>query len=162
MAPVNSSVGVCCFLLVSSEPAFSARFFLVVVELTPIGRSLLHMWHLQLRARPVTLGKCFKRTTSIPQELFYRICKNVPHFCVSSLSDEMAPEKEVNTASPMNSSQFTFDMFGSPGTPVMKNKPRTSNLQSACRLSLTTRRVYSQELALPEGVEAITVTPSAG
>lgn len=44
----------------------------------------------------------------------------------------------------------------------MKNKPRTSNLQSACRLSLTTRRVYSQELALPEGVEAITVTPSAG
>ncbi|XP_029686148.1 dmX-like protein 1 isoform X2 [Takifugu rubripes] len=115
---------------VSSEPAFSARFFLVVVELTPTGRSLLHMWHLQLAARPVTL--------------------------------ETAPDKEINTASPMNSSQFTFDMFGSPGTPVMKNKPRTSNLQSACRLSLTTHRVYSQELALPEGVEAITVTPSAG
>ncbi|TWW60634.1 DmX-like protein 1 [Takifugu flavidus] len=115
---------------VSSEPAFSARFFLVVVELTPTGRSLLHMWHLQLAARPVTL-------------------------------EETAPDKEINTASPMNSSQFTFDMFGSPGTPVMKNKPRTSNLQSACRLSLTTHRVYSQELALPEGVEAITVTPSA-
>lgn len=56
MAPVNSSISVCCFLLVSSEPAFSARFFLVVVELTPTGRSLLHMWHLQLAARPVTLG----------------------------------------------------------------------------------------------------------
>lgn len=53
-------------------------------------------------------------------------------------------------------------MFGSPLTPVMKTKPCTSNLQSACRLSLTSHRVYSQELALPEGVEAITVTPSAG
>ncbi|RVE67998.1 hypothetical protein OJAV_G00087590 [Oryzias javanicus] len=31
-----------------SEPAFSARFFLVVVELTQTGRSLLHMWQLHL------------------------------------------------------------------------------------------------------------------
>lgn len=45
-----------CFLLVSGQPTFSARFFLVVVELTPTGRSLLHMWHLQLTARPVILG----------------------------------------------------------------------------------------------------------
>ncbi|CAG09601.1 unnamed protein product, partial [Tetraodon nigroviridis] len=115
-----------CFLLVSGQPTFSARFFLVVVELTPTGRSLLHMWHLQLTARPVIL------------------------------------EKEVATAFTMNSSEFTFDMFGSPLTPVMKSKPRTSNLQSTCRLNLKAHRVYSQELALPEGVEAITVTPSAG
>lgn len=55
-AAINSILCVSCFLLVSSQPPFSARFFLVVVELTPTGRSLLHMWHLQLTARPVTLG----------------------------------------------------------------------------------------------------------
>uniref|UniRef100_A0A8C2XDJ5 Dmx like 1 n=1 Tax=Cyclopterus lumpus TaxID=8103 RepID=A0A8C2XDJ5_CYCLU len=94
----------------SSKAAFSARFFLVVVELTPTGRSLLHMWHLHLAARPITMGTLNKRC--VPQEL--------------------------------------------------ESKPCTSNLQSACRLSLTTHRLYSQEMALPEGVEAISVTPSAG
>lgn len=84
------------------------------------------------------------------------------HFLSLCVPEETAPEKEGTTASPMNSSQFTFDMFGSPVAPVMKSKPRTSNLQSTCRLSLTAHRVYSQELALPEGVEAINVTPSAG
>uniref|UniRef100_A0A669B502 Dmx like 1 n=1 Tax=Oreochromis niloticus TaxID=8128 RepID=A0A669B502_ORENI len=91
----------------SSKPAFSARFFLVVVELTPTGRSLLHMWHLHLAARP-----------------------------------------------------FVYDAPSSPIT--QKSTSCTSNLQSACRLSLTTHRLYSQELALPAGVEAISVTPSAG
>ncbi|XP_042343827.1 dmX-like protein 1 isoform X4 [Plectropomus leopardus] len=114
----------------SSEAAFSARFFLVVVELTPTGRSLLHMWHLHLAARPITM-------------------------------EETTPEKDATTsASPLNSSTFSFDTFTSPVT--QKSKPCTSNLQSACRLSLTTHRLYSQEMALPEGVEAISVTPSAG
>ncbi|XP_049907688.1 dmX-like protein 1 isoform X8 [Epinephelus moara] len=114
----------------SSEAAFSARFFLVVVELTPTGRSLLHMWHLHLAARPITM-------------------------------EETTTEKDTTaSASPLNSSTFSFDTFSSPVT--QKSKPCTSNLQSACRLSLTTHRLYSQELALPDGVEAISVTPSAG
>uniref|UniRef100_A0A3P8TPI4 Dmx like 1 n=1 Tax=Amphiprion percula TaxID=161767 RepID=A0A3P8TPI4_AMPPE len=112
----------------SSEPAFSARFFLVVVELTPTGRSVLHMWHLQLAARPVTM-------------------------------EETHTKKDSTTACPMNSSQFIFDSLSSPIS--QKSKSCTSNLQSACRLSLTTHRLYSQEMALPEGVEAISVTPSA-
>uniref|UniRef100_A0A8C2X9T5 Dmx like 1 n=1 Tax=Cyclopterus lumpus TaxID=8103 RepID=A0A8C2X9T5_CYCLU len=112
----------------SSKAAFSARFFLVVVELTPTGRSLLHMWHLHLAARPITM--------------------------------ETMKETDVTSASPMNSSTFSFDAFSSPVG--QKSKPCTSNLQSACRLSLTTHRLYSQEMALPEGVEAISVTPSAG
>ncbi|XP_060693582.1 dmX-like protein 1 isoform X3 [Hemiscyllium ocellatum] len=37
-----------------------------------------------------------------------------------------------------------------------------ANLQSASRLALSSKRVYSQELALPEGVEITRVTPSAG
>nr|XP_033475200.1 dmX-like protein 1 isoform X5 [Epinephelus lanceolatus] len=114
----------------SSEAAFSARFFLVVVELTPTGRSLLHMWHLHLAARPITM-------------------------------EETTTEKDTTaSASPLNSSTFSFDTFSSPVT--QKSKPCTSNLQSACRLSLTTHRLYSQEMALPDGVEAISVTPSAG
>ncbi|XP_071339406.1 dmX-like protein 1 isoform X3 [Trachinotus anak] len=113
----------------SGELTFSARFFLVVVELTLTGRSLLHMWHLHLAARPVTM-------------------------------EETMTEKDATTASPINSSQFNFDTFTSSGT--QKSKTCTSNLQSACRLSLTTQRLYSQEMALPEGVEAISVKPSAG
>ncbi|CAG5924332.1 unnamed protein product [Menidia menidia] len=112
-----------------SGPSFLARFFLVVVELTPAGRSLLHMWHLHLAARPVTM-------------------------------DETATQKETATTSPMNSSQFVFDTLSSPV--IQRNKTCTSNLQSACRLTLTTHKLCSQELALPAGVEAISVTPSAG
>ncbi|KAG7237538.1 hypothetical protein INR49_032155 [Caranx melampygus] len=78
----------------------------------------------------------------------------------SSRSEQTMMEKDAPTASPMNSSQFSYDTFSSPVT--QKSKPCTSNLQSACRLSLTTHRLYSQEMALPEGVEAISVTPSAG
>ncbi|XP_069563830.1 dmX-like protein 1 isoform X1 [Brachyistius frenatus] len=113
----------------AGEPAFSVRFFLVVVELTPTGRSLLHMWHLNLAARPVTM-------------------------------EETTTQKDATTASPMNISQFIFDTLSSPIS--QKSKSCTSNLQSACRLSLTTHRLYSQEMALPAGVDAISVTPSAG
>ncbi|XP_041855596.1 dmX-like protein 1 isoform X2 [Melanotaenia boesemani] len=113
----------------SSEPSFSARFFLVVVELTPTGRSLLHMWHLHLAALPVTM-------------------------------EETITPKEIFTPSPLNTSQFIFDALSSPV--IQKSKPCTSNLQSACRLSLTTHKLCSQEMALPAGVEAISITPSAG
>ncbi|KAM4616891.1 dmX-like protein 1 [Polymixia lowei] len=115
----------------SSKSGFSARFFLVVVEFTQTGRSVLHMWHLHLAAQPVTMEE------------------------PTALS-----EKDPASASPMNCSQFSFDTFSSPLP--QKSKPPTSNLQSACRLSLTTNRLYSQEMALPAGVEVISVTPSAG
>ncbi|KAM3868516.1 dmX-like protein 1 [Diretmus argenteus] len=115
----------------TTQPAFSARFFLVVVEFTPTGRSLLHMWHLHLVARHVTMEE--------PKAL---------------------SEKDAATASPMNCSQFNFETFSSPLP--QKSRPCTANLQSACRLSLTTHRLYSQEMDLPAGVEVISVTPSAG
>uniref|UniRef100_A0A3B4BDG4 RAVE complex protein Rav1 C-terminal domain-containing protein n=1 Tax=Periophthalmus magnuspinnatus TaxID=409849 RepID=A0A3B4BDG4_9GOBI len=110
----------------SSPPLFSARFFLVVVEITGTGRSLLHMWHLCLNALSVGL------------------------------------EKDLSTSSFTNSSQLNFN-FDSVTPPVtVKSKPCTSNLQSACRLCLTSQRVYSQELPLPVGVEAVSVRPAAG
>uniref|UniRef100_A0A8C7ZS02 Dmx like 1 n=1 Tax=Oryzias sinensis TaxID=183150 RepID=A0A8C7ZS02_9TELE len=117
------------FTSVFSEPAFSARFFLVVVELTQTGRSLLHMWQLHLAALPVIL-------------------------------EETPTPKDLTTPSPMYNSQFLFDIPSSPVIP--RRKPSTTNLQTACRLSLTTRKLFSQELSLPPGVEAISFTPSAG
>lgn len=114
----------------SRRPVFSARFFLVVVELTPSGRSLLHMWHLQLDAQPITM-------------------------------EDTMTEKDFSTASSINSSQLNFN-FDTMTSPLKRSKPCTTSLQSACRLSLTTHRVYSQEMDLPEGVEAISVRPAAG
>ncbi|KAK2899244.1 hypothetical protein Q8A67_010662 [Cirrhinus molitorella] len=113
---------------VPSRTLFSARFFLVVVEITQSGRSLLHMWHLQLDAVPVIM----EQTQTLDRE----------------------------TPSPVNNSQFNFDTVGSPQT--QRPKLNTSNLQSACRLTLTNTKVFSQELDLPQGVEVIRVSPAAG
>uniref|UniRef100_A0A3P9AEL0 RAVE complex protein Rav1 C-terminal domain-containing protein n=1 Tax=Esox lucius TaxID=8010 RepID=A0A3P9AEL0_ESOLU len=107
----------------ASQTGFSARFFLVVVEFTQTARSVLHMWRLQLAARPITMGV------------------------------------ENATSTPTNGS-FDFEAFSAPF--VQRNKACTSSLQSASRLTLTTQRLYSQELVLPKGVEVISVTPSAG
>ncbi|KAL0979806.1 hypothetical protein UPYG_G00189980 [Umbra pygmaea] len=114
----------------SSQPSFSARFFLVVVEFTQTGTSLLHMWHLHLSACPITMDKA-----------------------------DASTERENITSTPLNGN-FNFESFSTPF--AQKNRPCTSNLQTASRLNLTTQRLYSQELALPIGVEVIRVTPSAG
>ncbi|KAJ3604686.1 hypothetical protein NHX12_029426 [Muraenolepis orangiensis] len=119
-------------ILADCQPGFSARFFLVVVEFTQTGRSLLHMWHLHLAARPVTM-------------------EDAAYF----------PEKDATSASSSNSSQFNFSEPLRSPLP-QKSKACTSSLQSASRLHLTTHRLYSQEMPLPAGVEVITVTPSAG
>ncbi|XP_055017925.1 dmX-like protein 1 [Boleophthalmus pectinirostris] len=124
-----SCVFALCFSAGSSPPLFSARFFLVVVELTGTGRSLLHMWHLCLNALSVSM-------------------------------EETNAEKDPSKSSFTNNSQFNFDSVCPPVT--VKSKSCTSNLQSACRLSLSSQRVYSQELPLPVGVETISVRPAAG
>ncbi|XP_048835403.1 dmX-like protein 1 isoform X1 [Brienomyrus brachyistius] len=99
-------------------PSFSARFFLVVMEYSQSGRTLLHMWHLQLSALQASAGV------------------------------------------PLDSSSYP------PGSPERQSTPKnptnTSNLQSASRLQLSSRRVYSEELRLPDGVEVLQGTPSAG
>ncbi|XP_073674811.1 dmX-like protein 1 isoform X2 [Garra rufa] len=115
---------------VPSRTLFSARFFLVVVEITQSGRSLLHMWHLQLDAVPVIM------------------------------EETQTPDGETVPPSPVNNSQFNFDTVGSPQT--QRPKLNTSNLQSACRLTLTNTKVFSQELDLPQGVQVIRVSPAAG
>lgn len=110
---------------VSRQTLFSARFFLVVVEITQSRRSLLHMWHLQLHAEPVSM-------------------------------EQTQPPAEKQTVSPSAQCNFGQSVSSS------RSKLSTSNLQSACRLSLTSSRVYSQEMQLPQGVEVLRVTPAAG
>ncbi|KAM6954473.1 dmX-like protein 1 [Aplochiton taeniatus] len=116
-----------------SPPGFSARFFLVVVEFSQSGRSLLHMWQLHLAAKAVAMGD-----TSMAQS-----------------------EKDLSTASTASlRNGSAFSPFPSPLS--QNSKTCTSNLQSARPLRLTSQRLYSQEMDLPPGVEVIGVTPAAG
>ncbi|XP_017577320.2 dmX-like protein 1 isoform X1 [Pygocentrus nattereri] len=67
-------------------------------------------------------------------------------------------DKDTSASSAINN--FNFESFSSPSS--QRSKLSRSNLRSACRLTLTNERVFSQELSLPEGVEVIRVTPAAG
>ncbi|XP_039522136.1 dmX-like protein 1 isoform X1 [Pimephales promelas] len=126
----NEKIDDCLQDSVPSRTLFSARFFLVVVEISENARSLLHMWHLQLDAVPVIMEQT------------------------------QPAERESVSPSPTNCSQFNFETVGSPH--VQRARLGASNLQSACRLALTRRKVFSQELAVPPGVEVMRATPAAG
>lgn len=63
----------------------------------------------------------------------------------------MPPEEQNGTSSEKIYSPF-----------FKKYQACKANLQSASRLALISTRVYSRELPLPEGVEIIRATPSAG
>ncbi|MBN3292668.1 DMXL1 protein, partial [Polypterus senegalus] len=62
------------------------------------------------------------------------------------------PQEEPCNISPEKSPSPQSQLF----------KACRANLQSASRLTVTSERVYSQEMNLPDGVEIITATPSAG
>lgn len=61
----------------------------------------------------------------------------------------LTPQDGQNSLSPEKSSS------------PLSQKYKT-NLHSASRLTLISERVYSQEMKLPDGVEIIRATPSAG
>ncbi|XP_048383976.2 dmX-like protein 1 isoform X5 [Stegostoma tigrinum] len=67
---------------------------------------------------------------------------------------------ETPLSPPEEQNCFTSEKLHSPF--FKKYQACKANLQSASRLALNSKRVYSQELALPEGVEIIRATPSAG
>ncbi|XP_022526825.2 dmX-like protein 1 isoform X2 [Astyanax mexicanus] len=75
-----------------------------------------------------------------------------------AIEETSTPVDKDTVASPLNS--FNFETFSSPSS--QRSKLSRTNLQSACRLTLTNERVYSEELSLPEGVEVLRVTPAAG
>ncbi|XP_066567407.1 dmX-like protein 1 isoform X2 [Amia ocellicauda] len=110
------------------QKGFSERFFLVVIEYTQSGHSLLHMWHLHLKSVQITVD------------------------------DKPDPNESLT----VQDDQYGFSSDKTPSPLSQRCKASTTNLQSASRLTLSSERVYSQELKLPDGVEIIRATPSAG
>ncbi|XP_055363306.1 dmX-like protein 2 isoform X2 [Betta splendens] len=81
---------------------------------------------------------------------------------VQACVDELSPEYNVQNQL-MVPSQMVAD--SSPETSPIRPLPRsgsTANLQSASKLILSSKLVYSKRLDLPHGVEVTRATPSAG
>ncbi|XP_062369451.1 dmX-like protein 1 isoform X5 [Cinclus cinclus] len=114
----------------NQQNGFSEKFYLIVIEYTQ-NHSLLHMWHLHLKAIPVSMDE--------------KIGLNPP---------EEATQTEESYSSP------DPEKIQSPFT--QKYRACRANLQSTSWLTLSSKMVYSQELSMPEGVEIISVKPSAG
>ncbi|XP_075934194.1 dmX-like protein 2 isoform X9 [Anarhichas minor] len=115
------------------QPApFSEKFFLVVIEKDLNRNSVLQMWHLHLKS--------------------VQACVDEQSPDISFQSQLMVPNQVANADS-------------SPETSPIRPLPRsasTANLQSASKLILSSKLVYSKRLDLPHGVEVIRATPSAG
>ncbi|KAM7424441.1 hypothetical protein PAMA_000676 [Pampus argenteus] len=115
------------------QPApFSEKFFLVVIEKDLNRNSVLQMWHLHLKS--------------------VQACVDEPSPDYSFQSQLMVPNQVLNADS-------------SPETSPIRPLPRsasTANLQSASKLILSSKLVYSKRLDLPHGVEVTRATPSAG
>ncbi|XP_029949067.1 dmX-like protein 2 isoform X2 [Salarias fasciatus] len=115
------------------QPApFSEKFFLVVIEKDLNRNSVLQMWHLHLQS--------------------VQACVDEPSPDYSFQSQLMVPNQVMNPDS-------------SPETSPVRPLPRsasTANLQSASKLILSSKLVYSKRLDLPHGVEVTRATPSAG
>ncbi|XP_074185285.1 dmX-like protein 2 [Rhinolophus sinicus] len=113
-------------------PPFSEKFFLVVIEKDSNNYSILHMWHLHLKSVQPCLAKASEG--------------------ISSESLLSVPGQKNVDSSPETS----------PIVSPMPHSASIANLQTASKLILSSRLVYSQPLDLPEGVEVIRATPSAG
>ncbi|XP_034718571.1 dmX-like protein 2 isoform X4 [Etheostoma cragini] len=113
-------------------PPFSEKFFLVVIEKDLNRNSVLQMWHLHLKS-------------------------------VQACVDELSPEFSFQSQLMVPSQVVNAD--SSPETSPIRPLPRsasTANLQSASKLILSSKLVYSKRLDLPHGVEVTRATPSAG
>ncbi|XP_075714124.1 dmX-like protein 2 isoform X3 [Rhinoderma darwinii] len=113
-------------------PPFSEKFFLVVIEKDGKNRSILNMWHLHLKSVQACVAKPADTT---PSENFLTIPGQV--------AAESSPET-------------------SPGAIPITRSASIANLQTASELILSSKLVYSHPLDIPDGVEVIRATPSAG
>ncbi|XP_026175507.1 dmX-like protein 2 isoform X2 [Mastacembelus armatus] len=113
-------------------PPFSEKFFLVVIEKDLNRNSVLQMWHLHLQS-------------------------------VQACVDDLSPDYNFQNQLMVPNQLANAD--SSPETSPIRPLPRsasTVNLQSASKLILSSRLVYSKRLDLPHGVEVTRATPSAG
>ena len=83
--------------------------------------------------------------------------------CVCVRADEPVAEQTFQSQLMVPMQHLNTD--SSPDASPLTSLPRsasTANLQSASKLILSSRLVYSQRLELPPGVEVTRATPSAG
>ncbi|XP_063782145.1 dmX-like protein 2 isoform X1 [Pseudophryne corroboree] len=113
-------------------PPFSEKFFLVVIEKDAQNRSILNMWHLHLKSVQACVAK--------------------PADTASSTNFLTIPGQANVESSPETS----------PGPSPMTRSASIANLQTASKLILSSKLVYSHPLDIPNGVEVIRATPSAG
>uniref|UniRef100_A0A8C1BGJ7 Dmx-like 2 n=1 Tax=Cyprinus carpio carpio TaxID=630221 RepID=A0A8C1BGJ7_CYPCA len=113
-------------------PPFSEKFFLVVIEKDANRNSVLQMWHLHLRSVQACVGP-------INEHVF-----------------------QNQLTVPLNQNYGDSSPDTTPGHSPLPRSSSSANLQSASKLILSSKLVYSQRLDLPPGVELIRATPSAG
>uniref|UniRef100_A0A8C6K1M7 RAVE complex protein Rav1 C-terminal domain-containing protein n=1 Tax=Melopsittacus undulatus TaxID=13146 RepID=A0A8C6K1M7_MELUD len=113
-------------------PPFSEKFYLVVIEKDSNGCSVLQMWHLHLKSVQACLAKPTEATS---------------------------PENKLSV--PVQKSVVSSPNIA-PGVSPIPRSSSIANLQTASKLILSSRLVYSQPLDLPAGIEVIRATPSAG
>ncbi|XP_052438398.1 dmX-like protein 2 isoform X2 [Carassius gibelio] len=114
-------------------PPFSEKFYLVVIEKDANQNSVLQMWHLHLRS--------------------------VQAYVEEPINDHVFQNKLTVPLS-QNYGDSSPDI--TPGQIPLPRSSSSANLQSASKLILSSKLVYSQQLDLPPGVELIRATPSAG
>ncbi|XP_065107376.2 dmX-like protein 2 isoform X2 [Paramisgurnus dabryanus] len=114
-------------------PPFSEKFFLVVIEKDVHRNSVLQMWHLHLRSVQA---------------------------CVEEPVNDFVFQKQLTV--PLNQMNADSSPEITPGQSPLPRSSSSANLQSASKLILSSKLVYSQRLDLPPGVELIRATPSAG
>uniref|UniRef100_A0A8C1VV34 Dmx-like 2 n=1 Tax=Cyprinus carpio TaxID=7962 RepID=A0A8C1VV34_CYPCA len=113
-------------------PPFSEKFFLVVIEKDANRNSVLQMWHLHLRSVQA---------------------------CVEPINEHVFQNQ---LTVPLNQNYGDSSPDTTPGHSPLPRSSSSANLQSASKLILSSKLVYSQRLDLPPGVELIRATPSAG
>ncbi|XP_051512650.1 dmX-like protein 2 isoform X3 [Myxocyprinus asiaticus] len=114
-------------------PPFSEKFFLVVIEKDGNHNSVLQMWHLHLRSEQA---------------------------CVEEPVIDIVFQNQLTVPVSQNNADSSPDI--TPGHTPLPRSSSSANLQSASKLILISKLVYSQLLDLPPGVELIRATPSAG
>lgn len=134
----------------------------MVIEKDLNRNSVLQMWHLHLQSVQACVGKAeFLYFTSA----CFFICfpGAVPTMLCAFCLDEQSPDYTFQSQLMVPNQVVNAD--SSPETSPIRPLPRsasTANLQSASKLILSSKLVYSKRLDLPHGVEVTRATPSAG
>ncbi|KAL3222201.1 hypothetical protein MRX96_050062, partial [Rhipicephalus microplus] len=114
---------------------FEEPFYLVVLEKTSTGRTMLHMWRLVISSRPGATGKGQQDGSAFPENV---------------------AQPEDDAASNASSRSGSLDHTDTGQGAQQTGSPHASPLR------ITTSKVCTQELPLPHDVEIAHAAPAAG